>query len=86
MKILIRLFKWHLQIIYFFLKLLKTNNKKILLMSRQYNIKSLDFTLIEKDIHTSGHASEELIEKVKEIVEPKEVFTIHTESKGRKEE
>jgi len=51
MKILIRLFKWHLQIIYFFLKLLKTNNKKILLMSRQYNIKSLDFTLIEKDIH-----------------------------------
>lgn len=46
----------------------------------------LGITLIEKDIHTSGHASEELIEKVKEIVEPKEVFTIHTESKERKEE
>lgn len=46
----------------------------------------LGITLIEKDIHTSGHASEELIERVKEIVEPKEVFTIHTENKERKEE
>ena len=46
----------------------------------------LGITLIEKDIHTSGHATEELIERVKEIVEPKEVFTIHTENKERKEE
>lgn len=45
----------------------------------------LGITLIEKDIHTSGHASEELIEQVKKIVNAREVFTIHTEN-NRKEE
>ena len=47
-------------------------------------VQKLGITLIEKDIHTSGHASEELIEKVKELVRPKEVFTIHTESNKKK--
>jgi len=51
MSILIKLFKWHLRIIYFFLKFLKTDDYKILLLSRQYNTKSIDFTLIEEDIH-----------------------------------
>lgn len=46
-------------------------------------VKELGITLIEKDIHTSGHASEELIEEVKRITNPKEVFTIHTESNGK---
>lgn len=46
----------------------------------------LGITLIEKEIHTTGHASEELIEKVKEMVKPKEIFVIHTESKKRKDE
>lgn len=46
-------------------------------------VQNLGITLIEKDIHTSGHASKELIEKVKEIVSPKKVFTIHTECKIR---
>lgn len=41
--------------------------------------KKLGITLIEKDIHTSGHASEELIEQVKRIVNAREVFTIHTQ-------
>lgn len=50
MNILIRFFKWHLKIVYFFLKFLKTNDYKILLLSRQYNTKSLDFKLIEEDI------------------------------------
>ncbi len=50
MNIFIKLFKWHLQIIYFFLKFLKTNNSKILLLSRQYNTKSIDFKLIEENI------------------------------------
>ena len=46
--------------------------------------KDLGITLIEKDIHTSGHASEELIEQVKRIVNAREVFTIHTQN-NRKE-
>lgn len=46
-------------------------------------IQNLGITLIEKDIHTSGHASEELIHEVKRITSPKQVFTIHTESKKR---
>jgi len=50
MNIFIKLFKWHLQIIYFFIKFLKTNNSKILLLSRQYNTKSIDFKLIEENI------------------------------------
>lgn len=50
MSILIHLFKLNLKIVYFFLKLLPTNNKKILLMSRQTDTKSIDFTLIEEDI------------------------------------
>ncbi len=42
-------------------------------------VQSLGITPIEKDIHTSGHASEELIEKVKQITRPKKVYIIHTE-------
>ncbi len=44
-------------------------------------VQNLGITLIEKDIHTSGHASEKLIDEVKKITIPKEVFTIHTECK-----
>lgn len=51
MNILIHLFKLNLKIVYFFLKLLPTNNKKVLLMSRQTDEKSLDFTMIEEDIN-----------------------------------
>ncbi|MEI3395156.1 MAG: MBL fold metallo-hydrolase [Clostridia bacterium] len=45
------------------------------------NVNNLGITIIEKDIHTTGHASEELIQKVKEMVNAKQIFTIHTESK-----
>ncbi len=45
-------------------------------------VKELGITLIEKDIHTSGHASEELIEEVKKLVNPKEIFIIHTEGRN----
>ena len=51
MKILIILFKLHLRIIYFFLKLFKTNDKKILLLSRQSDSPSLDFKLIQENIN-----------------------------------
>lgn len=44
-------------------------------------VQNLGIILIEKDIHTSGHASEELIDEVKKITNPKEVFTVHTEYK-----
>lgn len=50
MAILITIFKFHLRVIYFFLKLLKTDNNKILFLSRQSNSKSIDFKLMEKDI------------------------------------
>lgn len=40
---------------------------------------NLGIMLIEKDIHTSGHASEELIEQIKQIINPKKIFTIHTQ-------
>ncbi|MCL2871338.1 MAG: CDP-glycerol glycerophosphotransferase family protein [Coriobacteriia bacterium] len=50
MGILIRLFVFHLRLVYFFLKLLPTNNKKIVLMSRQYSYTSIDYQMIENDI------------------------------------
>ena len=50
MRVLIWLFKIHLKIIYFFLKLFKTDNNKILFLSRQSDTKSIDFKLMEKDI------------------------------------
>ena len=50
MTVLIFLFKLNLKIVYFFLKMLKTNDKKILLMSRQSYEKSIDFELVENDI------------------------------------
>ena len=50
MRVLIWLFKFHLRIIYFFLKLFKTDNNKILFLSRQSDTKSIDFKLMEKDI------------------------------------
>ena len=52
MKILVSIFKWHLQFIYFFIKLFtKQDNNKILFLSRQSNTKSIDFALMEEDIH-----------------------------------
>lgn len=51
MSILLYLFKIHLQIIYFFLKFCKTDNNKVLFLSRQSDIPSLDFELMAKDIH-----------------------------------
>lgn len=50
MVIPIVLFKLHFKIIYFFLKFLKTDNNKIVLLSRQSDKKSIDFELIENDI------------------------------------
>jgi len=50
MTILINIFKFHLRVVYFFLKFLKTDNSKILLLSRQSDSKSIDFELIENDI------------------------------------
>lgn len=44
-------------------------------------VQKLGITLVEKDIHTSGHASQELIDEVKKITSPKQIFTIHTECK-----
>ncbi len=52
MTVLITLFKWHLRLIYFFIKLFtKIDHNKILFLSRQSNNKSIDFELMEKDIH-----------------------------------
>lgn len=51
MTILINLFKVYLKVIYFFLKLLKTDNKKILLLSRQYNKKSIDYIMIKENLN-----------------------------------
>ena len=43
---------------------------------------TLGIKTIEKDIHTSGHASVELIEKVKKITNPMHCYAIHTEKEG----
>ena len=51
MTVLITIFKIHFQVIYFFLKLLPTNMKKIVLITRQNNNKTLDFILIEEEIN-----------------------------------
>lgn len=50
MYILMYLFKLNLKIVYFFLKLTPANSKKIVLMSRQTDSKSIDYKLIEEDI------------------------------------
>ena len=52
MSILITLFKIHLQVIYFFIKLFtKVDDKKILFLSRQGDKMSIDFELLRDDIH-----------------------------------
>lgn len=52
MTIFIILFKTHLQIIYFFIKLFtKIDDKKILFLSRQGNKMSIDFELLKNDIN-----------------------------------
>lgn len=52
MAVVITILKIYLNIIYFFLKLLKIDNKKIVMMSRQYNKKTLDYMLIKENIKT----------------------------------
>lgn len=51
MKYGILLFKFFLQIIYFFLKLLPTNKKKVVFISRQANTITLDFQLLKDEIY-----------------------------------
>lgn len=46
----IHIFKLFLKIIYFFLKLLPTNNKKIVFISRQSNDINIDFKLIKEEL------------------------------------
>jgi CDP-ribitol ribitolphosphotransferase len=48
--LLLRIFKCILKIVYFFLKLLPTNSKKVVFISRQQNVPSLDFKLLSRDI------------------------------------
>ena len=43
---------------------------------------SLGIDTIEKDIHTTGHASEEVIKMVEQITKPKKVYVIHTQTKN----
>ena len=43
--------------------------------------KRLGISLIEKELHTTGHASTELINEVVEITENPKVYMIHTNSK-----
>jgi ribonuclease J len=50
-----------------------------------YDIKKLGITLIEKEYHTTGHASKELINKVIEITNPTKIYIIHTTSKWKGE-
>lgn len=49
--IAIHIFKGILQFIYFFLKILPTNNKKIVFISRQTNDINIDFSMIRDEIH-----------------------------------
>ncbi len=51
MYILILLFKWSLKFVYFFLKWLPTNPKKVVMISRQSDQVTLDFQLLEQEIH-----------------------------------
>ena len=50
MTILIYLFKFSLSFIYALLKLFPTNNRKIVFLSRQSNVVSLDFELLRKEL------------------------------------
>lgn len=50
MKLIIGFFKMSLSIIYFFLKLLPINNKKVVLISRQSDKVPLDFILLKQEI------------------------------------
>ena len=45
-----KIFKWHLQFIYFFLKFIPINKNKIVFISRQSNQTPLDFTLIKNEL------------------------------------
>lgn len=47
--LLITLFKFNLKFVYFFLKLFPVNNKKIILLSRQFNEPSIDFEYIKEE-------------------------------------
>ena len=49
--IAIHIFKGILKFIYFFLKILPTNNKKIVFISRQTNDINIDFSMIRDEIN-----------------------------------
>lgn len=50
MNLFILLFKAHLEIIYFFLKLIPTDKKKVVFISRQSDIPTLEFKLLAKQV------------------------------------
>lgn len=61
---IIKIYKLHLQLIYFFLKLFPINNKKITFLSRQVNSESLDFKMIRTNLEEKGYKTKVLCKRM----------------------
>lgn len=61
---IIYLYKYHLKIIYFFLKLLPINKKKITFLSRQVDSESLDFKEIRIPLEKKGYKTKTLCKRM----------------------
>ncbi len=62
---IIYLYKYHLKFIYFFLKLLPVNKKKVTFLSRQVDDESLDFKEIRKPLEKKGYKTKVLCKRMK---------------------
>lgn len=61
---IVYIYKYHLKIIYFFLKFLPTNKKKITFLSRQADEESLDFKEIRKKLDKKGYKTKVLCKRM----------------------
>lgn len=59
------IFKWHLKFIYFFLKLLKTKNNRIVYISRRTNKCTLEFKIIQESLKNYNFENKVLCKKMK---------------------
>lgn len=74
---LIHLYKIHLQLIYFFLKLFPINKKKVTFLSRQVDSESLDFKEIRTSLEKKGYKTKVLCKRMGKGLKNYFIYNFH---------
>lgn len=71
------IYRFHLEIIYFFLKLFPINKNKITFLSRQVDSESLDFKMIREPLEKEGYKTKVLCKRMGKGLKNKIIYNFH---------